>query len=66
MPPAKGSGPLPDLRRRHSELAVTVGGQDDTRLVVAQTDELVDAVDTAANVLGPLGPGGLRDPETGG
>lgn len=49
------SGPLPPLRRAHSELVAALRDRPDGRLLLAETDEIVDAVDTAAGVLG-LGP----------
>lgn len=44
--------PLPALRRCHGQLVSGLAGRSDVRLLLAETDELVDAVDTAADVLG--------------
>ena len=52
-----GSASIPPLRQQHSSLVEALRDRGDVRLLLAETDELVDAVDTAAHVLG-LGRGG--------
>jgi uncharacterized membrane protein YccC len=46
---------LPALREEHHRLAEAVAGRSDAHGLVAETDELVDAVDTVASLLGPAG-----------
>jgi uncharacterized membrane protein YccC len=55
---AVGGGPpidLPPLREEHHALVAAVADRADAGGLLAETDELVDAVDTVAGLLGPAG-----------
>ena len=63
-PPRPGAR-MPALRAAHGRFAAAVATRADVRLVLAETDEVVDALDTAAAVLGLLADGEGTDDDPG-